>query len=474
MPRVKVQMARGVGVTGGLTLDGEGVQVDPHTLATKVETAFFSPMRTLAVPYGQEAAADAALRPLREQFPHGELHIVGVRSLMDILDRRRLTQRVEISRVQHVTNQARANGATIAGFTFALLLLALLAYVLTPPLDQTPVRGTYSGSVLSVENRGGDVIKEVEVGTGIVTKVRAQRRARPHAFPEMSDQDTRAFIWAAVDSSGREVIRSSSFGADGLRWEKRVAPQVAFPQKPFANQPTYGVEDIYAANTDGKPGDEIYALLCHSPYFPALLIEIDARTGETLQRYVHPGHLTARIRHADLDDDGQVELVTGGYSNAFESPVVIALNADDFGGYGPATPAYTPADMVPAQHHEYLRLPASPVQAASGKTFRLVRSTRILPEGVRVQVEDGTWGEDGLVSEIELFVRLDKTLRPISVVPNSQYERLAADLVEEGRLDSIPGPEAFASYKDGVQYWNGKEWQSDPASTSDLQIEASR
>lgn len=81
------------------------------------------------------------------------------------------------------------------------------------------------------------------------------------------------------------------------------------------------------------PADEICASLTHSPYFPSVFVEIDAQTGDSLQQYVHPGHLTSRIQSMDLDEDGDVELITGGYSNAFNSPVVLALHAEDLSGY---------------------------------------------------------------------------------------------------------------------------------------------
>jgi len=463
MPRLKVQMARGVGVTGRLTLDGEGVQVDPRTLTTKVETAFFSPMRTLAVPYGQEAAADAALRPLRQQFPHGELHIVGVRSLMDILDRRRLTQRVEISRVQHATSQARANKGALVGFALALLLLSALVYVLTPPVDQTPVRGTYSGSLLKLENRKGQTIEEIAVGAEIVNSIQSRNRSRSHALLSFGPSQDAGVVWAASSTDQGEVIRARSMAADTLLWERAVDVEVMFPEKPFANTSDYYVEAMYAADTRGGPADEIYASLTHSPYFPSVLVEIDAQTGTFLQQYVHPGHLTSRIQSMDLDEDGDVELITGGYSNAFNSPALLALHAEGFSGHAPATSAYT-ADGVPdAHHHAYLRLPATPVQEAAPKTFRVVRRAITREGHIRVQVEDGTF-DDRLVSDSELFVRFDKRLRPVSVAPSSQYDRLAERLVEEGRLDSIPGPEAFQTYMDEIRYWNGKGWQNGPAS----------
>jgi hypothetical protein len=52
--------------------------------------------------------------------------------------------------------------------------------------------------------------------------------------------------------------------------------------------------------------------------------------------------------------------------------VVVVVSAKGFGGHAPATPAYTAAGVPPAEHYGYLRLPATPVQEAAPKTFRLV------------------------------------------------------------------------------------------------------
>jgi len=316
--------------------------------------------------------------------------------------------------------------------------------------------------MLTVENRNGHVIEQVDVGSEIARSVRQQRRISPHAFPQIGSEQTRTLVWAAADSARQEVIRARAIGGDTLKWEVPVDAEVLFPRKPFANHSSYRVENIYAGNTDGRVGDEIYALLNHTPYFPGLVVELDSETGAITQTYVHPGHLTARIRHTDLNGDGQAELITGGYSNAFDCPVVVVLDAEDFSGYGPATVPYIPAGVRPAAHYEYMRLPASPVQQAAPKTTRFTRFTSLVDGGLRFRVEDGTQ-EDEMVSDIELFLRFNRRLRPVSVVPNTQHERLAEELVASGRLEDLPGPETFRDYMKAIRYWNGENWQSSPA-----------
>ena len=460
-PRLRVRLASQVAMTGRVSARGQVEPVVPETLGVKVRTAFFSPVKTLAVPHGQEEDAEEALAALRDRFPCGELSVVGVRSLRDVLDRRRLTLRTEIGRMQHAAERATTYGATLALTGVALLLVGALAYVLMPPLDQTPVRAEYSGSTLTIENKYGQVIEQETVGAGIVNTVRAQQRSGPHAFLHSGSDGASRVAWAATGEATKEVIRMRRVGADTLIWERPVAPDVEFPQKPFASTPQYHVENLYAADTRGDEAEELYALLNHSPYFPGVLVELDPHTGDVLQQYVNPGHLTARLRHADLDGDGTAELITGGYSNAFQSPVVVVVSAEDFGGHAPATPAYTAAGVPPAEHYGYLRLPATPVQEASPKTFRLVRSTKQIDGDIRVFVEDGT-RDDRLQSETELLLRLDADLQVVSVGTNSQHDRLARDLVAQGRLDAVPGAEALHEYKEEVRYWNGIGWERTP------------
>lgn len=75
--RRSVQLAGGLAATG--VLDGTGVApVEPGTLDSKVEAAFFSSVRLLLVPAAQEAAANDCLDRLFASHPDRDLTIRGV------------------------------------------------------------------------------------------------------------------------------------------------------------------------------------------------------------------------------------------------------------------------------------------------------------------------------------------------------------------------------------------------------------
>jgi hypothetical protein len=55
-------------------------------------------------------------------------------------------------------------------------------------------------------------------------------------------------------------------------------------------------------------------------------------------------------------------------------------------------------------------------------------------------------------------MHLDSDLRPITVGTSSRYDGLAGRLVEEGRLDAVPGPKDFRRLMEEIRYWMGAGW----------------
>jgi len=75
--RTRVQIRPEVLLTGRVTSDGAVQPVEEDGLPVKVQTAFFSPKRRLAVPAAQLEEAEATRDQLLEAFPQGRLDLVG-------------------------------------------------------------------------------------------------------------------------------------------------------------------------------------------------------------------------------------------------------------------------------------------------------------------------------------------------------------------------------------------------------------
>jgi hypothetical protein len=368
-----------VAFTGVVGEEGTVTSVETKSLPLKIRTAFFSPTKTLAVPEKQKKEAEPVLDDLTEEYPYGDLRLIGTRRLRDVFDHRRLTRRTEVSWTSYWARKAWSRKTAIAASAVILALAGALGWRLFGPIDKNPVQAQYTGEMMIVENDTGQEIERFEVGERIVNRQQRDNIKKPVAFADVTGDSKNEVFWAAsVDSTSKlAVLRGRAVGADTLLWEKLLQFDVSFPRKPEVVGTTFVPRDLLAADLTGDGQPMLYASLKHTPYFPEMLLQIQPRSGAELQRYLHFGHLTTGLHASDLDADGTGELLTGGHSNAFGDPILAVLNPSNMQGHAPTRGRYTVEGMSRAPHHAYLRFPASQVQEARPKTPPMTQQVEI-------------------------------------------------------------------------------------------------
>ena len=451
-----------VALSGAVAADGSTTPVHGETLPLKVQTAFFSPQTRLVVPAAQRRAARAARDALQADFPDGTLEVVGVERLEALFYDRRLTRQRRVGRVRHAAQRLwDRRGAVAAGTVIAVLLL-VIGRLLHGPIDRTPVRARFAGETLTVENAAGQALDQRRVGRDIVGRIRNGWALQGAAFGDLTGNGGREVVWTAEADAPdtRKVLRGAAVGADTLLWETPLRFERLFPNKPEIVNRTFQVRDLLLDDLTGDGRPELYAAVEHPTYFPALLLRLDVATGTIRQRYVHPGHVTAALRALDLDADGVQEVLAGAYSNAYDRPVLAVLDPRKLQGHAPTTREYAVSGVAPATHHAYLRFPATPVQRAAPTDLPVVRTVHLQrpPRRVTVEVEDGT--QTHAQRPAYILVHLDDRLRPVAVGTSSGYDRLAAHLVETGRLATPPA--LGDAYTGGLRYWTGSAWADAP------------
>jgi len=124
--------------------------------------------------------------------------------------------------------------------------------------------------------------------------------------------------------------------------------------------------------------------------------------------------------------------------------------------------------MDRATERAYLRFPRTKV----GRTQRVrqprVRDIRHRSASGRIWVEvsDGVHKTQVGRNISFLLVHLDYDLRLQGVGTSSGYDRLADSLARQGAIDAVPGPEAFATYQERIQYWSDRGWMTEPTFAS--------
>ena len=436
-------------------------------LPIKVQSAFFSPQETLAVPAAQEAEANRALSRLLGSYPHGHLDIVGADGLRDVANHRRLTRRIETSWPRHAAQRLWARRGPVAAGTVIAALLLALGTLLYGPLDKTPATAEFEGEQMIVKNAGGAVIERISVGARVVRRANdPNSQYRAFAFHDVTGDGEKDICWGQNTSQpdGGDFLACKEVGASEPLWRFSLGSLAApFPNKPAVQAGQYKATGMAVGDFTGGGRPELYVTTAHQPYFPSLFLQLDARTGEEMGRYLHAGHFKAGPVPVDLEADGTEELLIGGHTNAFDQAAFAVLDPRRVEGRGPVTPEYATAGIGPAAERAYVRFPRTKVGAAQGEGLSLVRGIKVREDGqIEVQVREGRVGGAGQGDEAYILVYFDRSLRPQAVGTSSHYDRLADTLAQRGEIDAVPSPGYFERYRGRLQYWTGEGWQAEP------------
>jgi len=463
--RRRLRLRRTVSLTGDVTVEGQVQAVDGDTLSTKVQTVFFSPKTILVVPEAQVKAATQARDALQDEFPHGALDIVEVDRLDGLFYDRRLTRQRRIGWVQHTAQRLWARrGRVVAGTVIAGLLLVIAA-LLYGPIDKNPVAVGFAGEEMILKNKSGRVVERLSVGEPTVQS--AQRsNYQAYRLGDIDENGSNEICWAPKDS-GRSGdtprLQCKGIGEDSLLWTLETRFDVSFPRKPAVTTEEFGAHHIRIGDFDANEETEMIVTLRHNKYFPYLVLKLDAETGRELGRYLHPGYFFSRPLIADLNEDGVEEILLTGMNNAYNQAVFTVLDPRYIEGHAPTQGDYVVRDADPAREITYLRIPPTVVDRAQPKTVN--KGSKVIhydnKDRILVEVWDGRLrGREERGSRI--LIQLNEHFRPVAIGTANQYDRLADQLVADGRIEAVPDYEYFQRYKQQFRYWTGSGWSQKP------------
>jgi hypothetical protein len=296
--RERIRLSSRVALTGDI--DGQGVvlPVDDEALRAKAIAVFFSPMETMVVPKSQVQAAEDAIADLRERYPRRNLTILGARHLRDLLFDRRITVIDRESAVRHYGRRfwARRNDS-IAVAIVALLLIAV-ARLSYGPLDRDPVEGQYVGRELVLKNRSGQVVERIALSSNLEAELGHQRlrdHSTQYAIVDVESQNAKRVFW--WDATGEfptynAFLNGKVAGAAELGWSIPLRFELDYPNKPDVVHQSFVAKSILAGDFNADGQVTVVVLVANHPFFPSMILQLDAVTGEEISRYSHPGHLT--------------------------------------------------------------------------------------------------------------------------------------------------------------------------------------
>jgi hypothetical protein len=448
-----------VAVTGRINANGTMLPVERQGLRSKVEACTWSWIRRLVVARAQEDETTglATLAPGSPAADTSPVAISGILLLEDLFRDQRLVLSRDVPLALHAARRARRFRTPLL-LILTALVLTIAALMSDRPRDGNAVSLTASGELLLARNRAGEVVDTLFVGAATAAAVAGQERIAVCA--DVDGDGRNEVLWGeATDDPSASDICCRGLRGDGPSWKVPLKRHLDYPGQPIKSD-GFAVRLLSVADLEHDGTPEVLVIGYH-PYFPSILLRLDAATGKETGCYIHAGHLLD-MDLADLDGDSIPEILLAGINNSYGEGVLAVLDASVGTGAGPSTPEYAPASFARNAERWYVRIPRTIVgRAVAAERFGRASHVDVYPSEhtFRLTVEDEATDPAYRATIDGLF---DFALHPLSFDGASDYDAAAARLYREKKIPQIPDKAYFDRFRSSLLYWSGTSWSTHP------------
>lgn len=356
---------------------------------------------------------------------------------------------------------------TGSGAFAALAGLALLAsnVVTTLKRDTNPSYHRYNvkEGLVEIRNAGGELLWNIPAD-----KLESLER---------QEYDTRLFstIVTDIDGDGKNEVLTTTFreadrknntsplrvfdGSRNLRFPVQFTKPVQYLSRDYPES----WQAIALLAIDGnEPGKKEILVKWGCSRSPNVITRIDPH-GNILGEYWHFGDIACMVM-TDLEGDGRQELVIAGIDDAKDTvvagsiPFIAVLDPHKITGGGKSSASE--GFHLPVSNAEiyYIGLRRSLLTSVMHENEFVVKVERDLPDaltflaGQSFSIGTAAW---------EYIFNHDMSLR--TVKSTSVSGQLSQRLREMGKLPKASEQQILDELKEGVRYWDGKEWRKDVA-----------
>ncbi|NUN09565.1 MAG: hypothetical protein HUU54_10355 [Ignavibacteriaceae bacterium] len=455
--RREYSIRTGIAITGGIDPDGRMLSVDDTGLLKKLEACFFSPIKILVVPEEQYHIAKRHQQAFKESYPEiPELKLVPVNNIKDILLNPELTEIKPIRYPVWALRKIWKIRRVIALLLF-LILAGTLSLVLYGPVDKNPVKHTYKGDYLVIQNQFGEALDYIKLSSiGIDYLKRSRDYFNYVDFIDIDDDGINEVIYCDRKiNTYLDIILCKSITQNKILWKHELKKKIKFVGVELLED-SYICGSLYVL----KNPDSKYELLvlARCPYFSTYLTKIDARDGKELQCYVHIGGLNL-IKFIDLDYDGRTEVVIGGINNAFKSAVLIVFDQKLINGQSPGTTKYRVQDLAGGTEKYYIKFPnyllgqvlVDQLLYGNLHEMDIFSEAQYLRLHIKESFSDNTF-------DVSYYVYLNFNMNPKSLATSTPYENKIALLKKTDQIYGINRQRLNTEYLNSIEYWTGDKF----------------
>ncbi|MFH0736658.1 MAG: hypothetical protein V1773_00915 [bacterium] len=439
----------GIISTGSINKNGEVAPVSETIIKSKTVNVFFSTENVFVVPEPDLIYAQQELKELKKHYPNRNLKIVGVETLDDILDNRKLInikkQNIFIWGIKKAYNPK---------YSFSILLIVLIALFVFvyKKSDDNPNNILFKNNLAYVNNKMGDTLFTTSIGSAYyLSKLIQLRDINNDGINEilLTNWDKKT----ALDTFNHYKLYCIDKHKKKI-WDYCFNGIISDRESAFEN--IYHIRLLDYENSINL--NEIIISAQHYNYYPTAILRLGYNgtlIGDTLW---NPGtNLSGFIK--DIDNDGRLELVGAIINNGFERSVLFSIELDKLKGRSPSVGKYRFPGYKIADFDQYILLPKSDYNTIFAKCrYNIPTLCYFLGESQKICI---MLIEDNFPDGDEIFqVRFNPDFSFADIVILDSFLTKRDSVIAKGLLSApLTNTKVFSmSLRNQIKYWNGKEF----------------
>ena len=448
-----VTFSNATAVTGSLALDGQVLPVDSHSLAGKVQAAFFSPIKRIYVPAENLLPALAETARLKALYPHRFLEVTGVHSLHHAANDRNLVQKRApslfarfIAAIQRVRNKSSL-------FILLLISLALILFSQVRSLQwwRQPMQWEVQGNYFIMKDQYGDKLwshrfdfftePEGRTGPPIVT---------------IDDLDGDGAKETLVSFSQRKKPQYSGliycFSRKGkLLWPGLRLSRTLYTRSGILLKDLYIPVELKVVDLFNQNNKMIMATISSWDDFASAIVLLDPQ-GKICGDYWTSGHIES-FTTCDLNQDGINEIILWPADNETGRTRLIVLDPRNMHGASPQqNDDYIFRDLAPGSQLACLRFPPSPFSSQEWFRDRIL-NIEIVNLQLRVSIAN-VWADRGLNPPQDMYYYLLSS--KLRLIGFEVFDSFRHGFRNTFNRDFTPEEEANLKK---IEYWEGGKYR---------------
>jgi hypothetical protein len=232
-------------------------------------------------------------------------------------------------------------------------------------------------------------------------------------------------------------------------WNFETGRELIFGQKVYSKDYRIRGFEVVDLNHDGTL--EIVVISDQFPDFPTQLVILDSE-GKRIGEYWNSGRMQDFVC-IDIDEDGREELIVGSMNNEHAKASLIVFDASNIHGCSPQEKDYYKFDdFEPGTEKYYVLFPRIDFLRLE-MMMEPIAKINILKNGLL----SATTGYSGL------FYEFDRKFELQNIGLSHRFQMMHKNAFADGRATSELNDDYIKNLEQGLLYWNGEKWVSEPA-----------